>query len=103
MNRGMEGRGIGKGEQGGKGMLIFNEIADIVLISGTLWVVWELVAAAKIVASPPLDEAQNVVASVKALQVLVKRLSSQLGEVAAIQAPASSDEDGEREDSETGM
>ena len=84
-------------------MLIFKEIADIVLIAGTLCVVWQLVMAAKIIAAPPLEDAQSVVAAVNGLQVLVKKLSSQLGEVAAVQGPASTDEDGEREDySETG-
>ena len=79
-------------------MLIFNEIADIVLISGTLLVVWELVKAAKIVSAPPQDEARSVLVAVKRLHALIEKMNSRLGGVVEPHGSRSSfDDDVEEE------
>ena len=57
-------------------MLIFREIANIVLIAGTLCVVWELLMAAKTLTTPPQENTQNILNAVKRLHQLVdKKLS----------------------------
>ena len=80
-------------------MVMFNKIADILMIAGMLWVVWELVVAAKVVATPPGDDAQKIVAAVKGLQLVIERMSAQMSRVAMTEDHRySSDDEPEDED-----
>ena len=74
-------------------MLIFRMIADIVLIAGTLLVVWELLMAAKTLTTPPRENTQNILKAIERLYQLTNKMSSQLSEV----YPGESDDDSSHE------
>jgi hypothetical protein len=58
-------------------MLIFNRIVDVVLIAGTLWVVWELAQAAKILVEPD-STAKEILVAAKQIQISSDQLRAQI-------------------------
>ena len=78
-------------------MLIFRTIADMVLIAGTLLVVWELLTAAKILTTPPQENAQNILNAVKRLHQLVDKKLSQLSEDSGARNASEVDDDSSHE------
>jgi argininosuccinate synthase len=58
-------------------MLIFNRIVDVLLIAGTLWVVWGLAQAAKMLAEPDAT-AKEILAAAKQMQISSEQLKAQI-------------------------
>jgi hypothetical protein len=57
---------------------IIRHAINVALVTGTLWVLKDLLRAARIVATPPFKEAQHILAGIRDIQHGVEALNSQL-------------------------
>ncbi len=62
--------------------MIVRQIINIMLIGGTLWVMWELARAAKVMATPPFKDAQNILAGIRDIQGKIEAVRLQLHNIA---------------------
>jgi len=62
--------------------MIVRQIINIVLIGGTLLVIWELARAARVMATPPFKDAQNILASIRDIQGKIEAVRLQLHSMA---------------------